>query len=175
MKKLYKLFQVSIVLIIIFICGANSNVVMQSVENTSINKTVDLSTMAMRIMESEYEYASLYTPLDSFYGELTGYVYNCELCTGRLACMSSLDLSNGTTTYIDEEYGEVLIVASSSNLSCGSIISFESSRLSDETSYAIVLDRGVLGSDLDLLVESVDYAYTIGRSDISYDVVRIGW
>ena len=42
--------------------------------------------------------------------------------------------------------------------------------------YAIVLDRGVSGTSLDLLVESESYAYKyVGRRDVSYDVLRYGW
>lgn len=175
MKKIYRFVQLSIIFMFILVCGANSNVLINSVENTSTSKTVDLSTMAMRIMESEYKYESLYTPLNTLTGELTGYVYNCELCTGRLACLSSLDLSNGTNTYEDSEYGEVFIVASSRDLSCGSIVSFETSRLSEDPVYAIVLDRGVIGPDLDLLVSDIDFAFQLGRSNITYDVVRTGW
>jgi len=41
---------------------------------------------------------------------------------------------------------------------------------------AIVLDRGVLGNDLDLLMaseaEAVQY---VGRKTLSYDVLREGW
>lgn len=172
MKFIKKFIQLSLVIMVIFIFTSNSNVYVKSIENTSMNKTVDLSTMAMTIIENEYE--ELYTALDVITGDLTSYIYNCELCTGRLACMSSLDLSDGTTTYTDDEYGEVYIVASSSNLPCGSIVAFDS-KLSDETMYAIVLDRGVIGDDLDLLVWGLEYAYQVGRSEITYSVLRSGW
>ena len=91
--------------------------------------------------------------IDTYTGDLTGYVYNCPLCTGRLACLSSLDLSGGNVSFNDEVYGNVRIVASSSNLSCGSIIRFNSSRVSDDEIIDIVLDRGVKDTDIDLLVE----------------------
>ena len=79
-------------------------------------------------------------------------------------------------TYNDAEYGEVYIVASSKNLPCGSIISFYSNRISDGRNLAIVLDRGVLGNDIDLLTPSEEYAYNyVGRSSITYDVLRFGW
>ena len=41
--------------------------------------------------------------------------------------------------------------------------------------YAIVLDRGVRGNALDLLSSDLDYALTLGRSVITYDVLREGW
>ena len=41
---------------------------------------------------------------------------------------------------------------------------------------AIVLDRGVLGTDIDLLSPSEDYARQyVGRHKITYDVLRNGW
>ena len=49
-------------------------------------------------------------------------------------------------------------------------------KLSNEDMYVIVLDRGVLGYDLDLLVESERYASIhIGRSKINYELIRNGW
>lgn len=151
--------------------------------NENINKSIDLSTMAIFINKEEEEKAQreayqtyLWGAVDSFTGDLTGYGAYCPLCTGHLACMSSLDLSNGRTTYVDKTYGEVKIVASSKNLPCGSIVKFNSKRISDEPVIAIVLDRGVLGNDLDLLSPSEEYARNhVGRSSITYDVLRMGW
>lgn len=157
----------------IFVCSSNSNVFEARVTNNNLNKTVNLSTMAKKV--DEFDYDALYSAKDTYTGDLTGYVYNCPACTGRLACMGNLDLSNGTTTYRDSTYGDVKIVASSSNLECGTIIRFESPRVSNDTVYAIVLDRGVLGNSIDLLSPDLDYAYTVGRSAITYDVVRNGW
>ena len=83
---------------------------------------------------------------------------------------------DGTTTYQDADYGIVNIVASSANLPCGSIIRFNSERISSTPVYAIVLDRGVLGNAIDLLSESEEYASKyIGRSSITYDVLRSRW
>ena len=70
----------------------------------------------------------------------------------------------------------VRIVASSKNLPCGSIVKFNLRKLSSSPIYAIVLDRGVGGNNLDLLVENESLAYTqIGRSSITYEVMRRGW
>ncbi len=77
---------------------------------------------------------------------------------------------------MDKDYGKVYIVASSKNLPCGSIVSFNSKRISDDKVIAIVLDRGVLGNALDFLTPSEAYAAKyIGRSSITYDVLRSGW
>ena len=46
----------------------------------------------------------------------------------------------------------------------------------NELVTAIVLDRGVLGTALDLLVESEEYALSnIGRRNISYNILRFGY
>ena len=108
-------------------------------------------------------------------GYLTGYGADCPLCGGTLACLSSYNVyRNGVVTYNDATYGSVRIVASSKNLPCGSILKINSSRVPG--SLAIVLDRGVLGNNLDLLVESEDYASRyVGRSYVNYEVLRRGW
>lgn len=151
--------------------------------NENMNKSVNLSTMAIFINQEEEEKRAeealqtyLWGSLDSYTGDLTGYGAFCPLCTGHLACMSSLDLSDGKNTYVDHTYGEVNIVASSKNLPCGSIIRFTSQRISEQPVIAIVLDRGVLGNDIDFLAPSESYASKyIGRSSITYDVLRFGW
>jgi len=110
-------------------------------------------------------------------GILTGYGADCPKCGGTLACKSSYKVkNNGVVTYPDETYGNVRIVASSKNLKCGSIVKFNLSKLSSEPVYAIVLDRGVLGNNLDILMASeADAAKKIGRNNITYEVVRTGW
>ena len=151
--------------------------------NENMNKSVNLTTMALFINKEEEERKNeekvqtyLWGSLDSYTGDLTGYGAFCPLCTGHLACMSNLDLSNGRNTYEDSTYGTVYIVASSKNLPCGTIIKFESKRISEEPVLAIVLDRGVLGNDIDFLSPSEEYASEyIGRSKITYDVLRLGW
>lgn len=185
-KKLFyfkKTLKVSILIAVIYIVCASSSKVETYTTNENINKSVDLSTMAIFINKEEEAKRNeealqhyLWGVLDSYTGDLTGYGAYCPLCTGRLACMSSLDLSNGRNTYVDKTYGEVNIVASSKNLPCGSIIRFNSKRISEKPVIAIVLDRGVLGNDIDFLSPSEDYAYKyIGRSSITYDVLRFGW
>lgn len=114
---------------------------------------------------------------NSLKGSLTGYAADCPKCGGKLGCLPSYKVyKNGVTTYKDKTYGNVRIVASSKKLACGSVIKFKSNRVAKKDVYAIVLDRGVLGSDIDLLVESEAYASKyIGRSTISYEILRKGW
>ena len=116
------------------------------------------------------------TVLYTLSGSLTGYAADCPMCNGTLACKRDYKVyKNGVTSYNDVTYGNVRIVASSKNLPCGSIIEFDSNVVNG-TVYAIVLDRGVLGNNIDLLVESESYASKyIGRSNINYKVLREGW
>ena len=40
----------------------------------------------------------------------------------------------------------------------------------------VILDASTLGNDIDLLSNNYEYAVrTIGRSSISYDILRTGW
>lgn len=127
--------------------------------------------------------ASSYSPtntnagaLKTLNGKLTAYVATCPGCSGRLGCTGQ-NVSDGTMTYNDNTFGNVFIVASSSNLPCGSIVRFNNNTLSNTgVITAIVLDRGVSGTTLDILVDSVETARTkVGSSQITYDVLRMGW
>ena len=174
MKFLGKIIKVMILVFTIVIAKSSTDVSVRAVENDNLNKTVDLSTMALKV--DEVNKNDKYYVIDTFTGDLTGYAYNCPLCNGTLACLPKYNIKNGTLKYNDYEYGEVHIVASSRKLKCGSIISFESKRVGEGTQYAIVLDRGVLGYALDLLTESEAYASKyIGRSKITYNLLRSGW
>lgn len=166
--------RISIIILLLIISKASINVFEKEVENDNINKTINLSTMALKVIEVNSE--DLYNSIDSYTGDLTGYVYNCPLCNGSLACSPNYNIRDGKTTYEDKDYGTVKIVASSKNLPCGSIVRFNSKRVSEEPVIAIVLDRGVRGNALDLLVPTISYAYdVIGRSTINYEVLRNGW
>ena len=173
-KYIKKYVYILMVIILAFFLESSGNVRSTKIENTKINRTINLSTMALKIEEEEQ--SRLYSAKDSYTGDLTGYAFNCPLCSGRLACLSSYDITNGTIYYPDETYGSVRIVASSLNLPCGTIIRFNSSRISEDPVMAIVLDRGVTGNSIDLLSPSEDYALShIGRSTIYYEVLRSGW
>lgn len=173
-QKLNITIRTILVFMIVILISSSSYSKEIKTENESINKTVNLSTMAMKIVEEEE--SKLYTAVDSYTGDLTGYAYNCPLCSGHLSCASSYNVSNGTLTYPDSSYGNVRIVASSNNLPCGTIVRFNSEKVSKDPVVAIVLDRGVTGNNLDLLTPSENYALSyIGRSSIYYEVLRSGW
>ena len=109
-------------------------------------------------------------------GRLTGYAADCPLCGGKLGCTGQNVLKDRTITQQDKEYGLVRIVASSKSLPCGSIIQFSLPSVSSERITAIVLDRGVVGTEIDLLMASEEEARTkVGSRQISYDILRLGY
>ena len=166
---------VQLILLVLFVFVANVSTTkeMATVSNNASNRVINLSTMALKLEEDLKN--DLYSAKDTFTGDITGYGANCPMCSGHLAC-SSYYVKDGTTTYPDLEYGTVRIVASSSNLPCGSIVRFELPSISNDPLIAIVLDRGVLGNDLDLLMANEsDASRYVGRKTKSYDVLRIGF
>lgn len=176
-KVLTNLINTSKFLLLLFVIllVQRANVVSRNdkLVNENPNKTLDLTAMVIKL--NEINMADKYNPLDTFTGDLTGYAADCPLCTGYLACTGAY-VANGTTSYFDQDYGNVVILASSKNLPCGSIVTFNASYVSSEKVTGIVLDRGVLGTDLDLLVPTQDYAIkNIGRHKLTYDVLRFGW
>lgn len=184
MHIIEKLLKILLVLIVVFYINSNVNVSQNElIEDLALDKLVDLSAIAMKdkeekpivVVQSQPKVNSS-TSLSILTGSLTGYSADCPLCSGRLACSSYNVYQNAVVTYPDNVYGNVRIVASSKNLPCGSIVKFNLRKLSSSPIYAIVLDRGVGGNNLDLLVENESLAYTqIGRSSITYEVVRRGW
>lgn len=174
MKVVNYFVRLFIIFFVLLIAKASSEDKSMSIENENINQTVNLTTMAMKVVEVQK--SMKYSAKDTFTGDLTGYAYNCPLCSGKLACLPKYNITDGTNTYTDKDYGRVYIVASSKNLPCGSIVTFDSKRISDSKVTAIVLDRGVTGNALDFLAPSESYATKyIGRSSITYDVLRSGW
>lgn len=182
-SSLFNIIKISIIISVVFGIKSSSYKMETLSSNENVNRSVNLSTMALYINKEEEQKANeealqkyLWGSLDSYTGDLTGYGAFCPMCSGRLACMSNLDLSNGKTYYDDKTYGSVQIVASSKNLPCGTIIKFEAVHISENPIIAIVLDRGVLGNDIDLLSPSEEYASRyVGRTKITYDVLRMGW
>ena len=76
-----------------------------TVFNDSANKVLDLTAMAIKYEEIKLK--DLYYPLDTFVGDLTGYVADCPLCGGTLGCTGQDVLTNRITTYTDNQYGTV--------------------------------------------------------------------
>lgn len=174
MKTVKMSIKLLIITFLVLIIKTSTNSINNIIENDNLDKAVNLSMMTLKV--DEIKEAIKYEAKETFSGDLTGYAYNCPLCNGTLGCLPSYNIRDGETTYNDKEYGKVLIVASSPKIPCGSIIRFYSPRVQDNTTLAIVLDRGVLNYNIDLLTPSEDYASKyIGRSKITYDVLRKGW
>ena len=173
LKIIYKTICICSVVGIV-LCFQENNIKKElSTSNININKNVNLNAMAKVI--NNLAIADLNTVLDTYTGWLTGYGADCALCSGKLGC-NGQDVKDGTLTYTDKSYGEVRIVASSKNLACGSIVRFDDPNNKGDIVTAIVLDRGVLGTNLDLLVESEAAASTnVGAHKINYDILRFGW
>lgn len=174
LKKTSKILKTMLLLTLIFF---NTQISVMNTEvkndNSNLNKTLDLTTMALKY--DEIIKKDLYNPIDVYNGRLTAYAADCPLCGGKLGC-NGQNVLDGTTTYDDYEYGNINIVASSNLLPCGSIVEFRLDKLSTIPITAIVLDRGVGGTSLDLLVESEDYARNnIGSINISYNILRVGY
>lgn len=171
-KRIYKYSKIiSIIIVVSMLSKVNIIKENDYISNENLNKTLDLTAMAIKIEEIQLN--DKYYVLDTFVGDMTAYLADCPLCNGHLGC-NGQNVLDGTTTYNDKDYGVVNIVASSSNLPCGSIIQYNDV-LSGKKETAIVLDRGVLGNALDLLVNNKDSAYQIGRRQIKYDVLRFGY
>ena len=174
LKKANILIRLSIIVGVLLIVETSATRFESKIESVNENRTINLTTMALKLEEDISN--DLYAAKDTYTGDLTGYTADCPLCTGHLSCLPNYDVLNGTETYNDQVYGNVRIVASSKNLPCGTILRFNNSRVSNNPIIAIVLDRGVLGNDIDLLSNNYDYAVkTIGRSSISYDILRTGY
>lgn len=173
--KTFIQYGIKLVFLFFFVMLANLNIGTEQTEiyNDASNRVINLSLMAVRLEDEQKN--DLYSPKETYSGDLTGYSADCPLCGGTLACKPTYYIKDGTDTYVDGDYGKVRIVASSTSLPCGSIVRF-SSKLSQEPILAIVLDRGVIGRDLDLLTPNEAYATKyVGRSSITYDVLREGW
>lgn len=172
-KKVITSMQVIIIVGLFMFIGSSSieNVIKSS--NSNLNKTLDLVAMSEKVEEVIAN--DIYAVKDTYTGSLTGYSADCPLCTGYLACNGDY-VRGGITTYDDDQYGTVRIVAASKQLPCGSVVKFDMPSVSSMPIYAIVLDRGVGGYALDLLVENESYAYKyVGRKTVNYDILRFGW
>ena len=173
LKRIYKIIRICLIVGIVLSFQENNIKTESTTANININKNVNLTAMARVI--NNLAMADLNTVLDTYNGWLTGYGADCALCSGKLGC-NGQDVRDGTLTYNDKTYGEVRIVASSKSLACGSIVRFDNPRKKDDIITAIVLDRGVLGTSLDLLVESEAAASEkVGAQKINYDILRFGW
>ena len=148
---------------------------MSSILNDNINKGLDKETI--QVSQNQLYMEGLYNPKYSFVGDLTGYAGDCPLCTGYLACPPRTNVLEEGIYFEDKTYGTLRIAASSRKYPCGTIIQFDVGKISDEPIIAIILDRGVVGNDIDLLSENEDIARKqVGRvKNQEFKVLREGW
>ncbi len=124
-----------------------------------------------------------------YIGKMTGYGADCAGCskTGTVSCKtkdgSSWSLIKDGTTYYDDEYGEVRILAAAlDKFSCGTIIEVTSSV---GTFNAIVLDtggamrnawsNGEIHMDLAFYSESSPGLHDVTSNNVKYRVQRWGF
>lgn len=168
-----------IVIFSLIIFGTNKETLVVSSLSVAMNTDYEKSLEASVIKENQSELykQGIYNPLYTFTGDLTGYAGDCPLCSGYLACPPRTNVLKEGIYFDDKTYGTVRIVASSRNYPCGTIIRFKVNKLSKEPIYAIILDRGVGGNDIDLLTENEDFARkSVGRvRNLEFEVIREGW
>ena len=124
----------------------------------------------------------------NYVGKMTGYGADCVGCTGTLACKtkngSYHNLIKDGTTYNDEEYGNVKIIAAAlEKFPCGTIIKVETPNLG--TFNAIVLDtggamksawnNGIIHIDLAYLTDTAPALHLSTSSNVKYSVQRWGF
>ena len=124
----------------------------------------------------------------NYVGKMTGYGADCVGCTGTLACKTKNgnyhNLIKDGTTYNDEEYGNVKIIAAAlEKFPCGTIIKVENPNLG--TFNAIVLDtggamksawnNGIIHIDLAYLTETDPALHLSTSSNVKYSVQRWGF
>ena len=168
-----------IIVFVLIVFVINKGTFSVSSLSVAINTDYEKSLAASVIKENQSElYAQgVYNPIYTFTGDLTGYAGDCPLCSGYLACPPRTNVLKEGIYYNDKTYGTVRIVASSRNYPCGTIIRFKVKKLSKDPIYAIILDRGVGGNDIDLLTENEDFARkNVGRvRNLEFEVIREGW
>lgn len=169
----------AVVIITIVVLAFNKSSINVMNVSVALNNNLSKNTDKKEIekVQKELYKDSLYNPLYTFTGELTGYSGDCPLCSGYLACPPRTNVLKDGIYYNDKTYGNIRIVASSKDYPCGTILEFNVGKLSDEPIIAIVLDRGVSGNVIDLLTESGEYAISkVGRvRNLEFNVLREGW
>lgn len=128
--------------------------------------------------------------IDTFSGTVTAYGPDCVGCSGvtasgyRVADNIGGVITSTTTTYYDDTFGELRILAAATNkFPFGTVIRISGGRI-DGYINGIVLDRGVAMSNawsngkvlVDLMFET-EKSYEVhefGRQDVTFEVLRYG-
>ncbi len=176
-KKWLTLSRVILLVVFVFFIGTSSlnKVTISTIRNENLDKALSYDVITTH--QEELYKQGLYEPVSSFTGELTGYAGDCPLCSGVVACKPRINVLEEGIFFDDTEYGTIRMVASSKKYPCGTIIRFNNSRVSSEPIVAVVMDRGVGGNNIDLLMENETEArYNVGRvRNLEFDILRLGW
>ena len=176
-KKWLTIFRVfSLLFFIMFL--STSEVKRTSVtvaKNDLLDKSIKYEVITTQ-QEESYKTA-LYEPESTFIGELTGYAGYCPLCSGVVACRPRINVLKYGIYFNDKQYGTVRMVASSKRYPCGTILRFRANKVSSEPIIAVVMDRGVGGNNIDLLMDNESEARRkVGRiKNLEFDILRLGW
>lgn len=114
--------------------------------------------------------------LESFIGKMSAYGPDCNGCSGKVG--GGQVVTNGNIYYNDSNYGTVRIIAADKKYPYGSIIRIKSNR---GEFLAIVMDRGGdIGFgrrfDVDLLCDSEASASSYGTTyNVTFEVLRYGY
>jgi len=133
---------------------------------------------------------SSYNVLDTYYGTVTAYGPDCVGCSGitasgyRVAENVNGVITSTTTTYTDETFGELRVLASANSFPFGTVMRITGERI-DGCIMGIVLDRGGAMNNawgdgevlIDLLfaTEKSSEVYEFGRQrNVKFEVLRYG-
>lgn len=171
MKNMLKIFS----LIIIVAITSVTMTFYYAVKYDGINNEKRLITTALRYDTYISEETNV---LKEIIGEMTGYAANCPGCLGTVFCAPYPDVRAGNITFLDQEYGEIRIVAADPSIPCGTIVRI-TTNLYGEPIIAIVLDRGsaIKGDIFDLLFkEDENINSLVGRQkNVKFEILRFGW
>mgnify|MGYP001260414216 CR=1 FL=1 len=126
----------------------------------------------VRIVQQDKDYPILKT----YEGTMTAYGANCHGCSGITAY--GYDIRNNIY-FEDKTFGMLRIVAADKSIPFGTVVRVSGLKVYDDPILAIVLDRGWLikGTLMDLAFndENEEIVMKLGRSKVTYDVLRQGW
>lgn len=127
----------------------------------------------VRIVQQDKDYPILKT----YEGTMTAYGANCYGCSGITA--SGYNIRNNNIYYEDKTFGTLRITAADRSIPFGTVVRVSGLKVYDEPILAIVLDRGgvIKGTLMDLAFgdENEEIVMKLGRSKVTYDVLRQGW
>lgn len=177
MKKC--LLVIIIILTIIALCcmeiskaASDTMTTMEIQEDTTsqVITTIETTTTTVTTTSKKNTTKSNINYKKGFKGFITHYGPNCKGCSGRTASGYNV---KSTIYYNDKEYGKVRIVATSRKIPLYTIIRIPNYKKGSIT--AIVLDRGVSGNKVDILVDSEKTATNLGiQRNAKVEVLRWG-